>query len=168
MPPKYERKMMRQSWPQQNMQNAVTEVIEGRLRYLKASKCYQVPQTTLEIKVKKSMKERQWRKLAKNKSLAQNIICMSFKWNRVRAVARKKEKGACKSDLYAYFFMSLGRFKPVFNKAQQKKVVEHILLMGNSSFGVLLKDLRRLAFELANKNNLSNNFNQDTKLAGKA
>lgn len=53
MPPKYERKTTRQSWPEQNMRNAVTEVIEGRMGYLKASKCFQVPQTTLEAKVKK-------------------------------------------------------------------------------------------------------------------
>lgn len=40
--------------------------------------------------------------------------------------------------------------------------------MENRLFGVTLKDLRSLAFELADKNNLPNNFNRDTKLAGKA
>ncbi|KAJ8889642.1 hypothetical protein PR048_009142 [Dryococelus australis] len=50
---KYERKTTRQSWPEQNMQNAVREVIERRLGYLETSKCYQVPQTILEAKVNK-------------------------------------------------------------------------------------------------------------------
>lgn len=50
---KYTRKTERQSWDENSMRQAVEEVLEGRLGYLKASKEYGVPRTTIEARVKK-------------------------------------------------------------------------------------------------------------------
>ncbi|KAF2895084.1 hypothetical protein ILUMI_11089 [Ignelater luminosus] len=60
---------------------------------------------------------------------------------------------------------SLGRFKTVFTEAQETELVNHILFLEERLFGLTLHDLRRLAFELAERNNLSNNFNKTTQMA---
>lgn len=54
MPSKYIRKVTRQSWSKESMKGAVSEVIEGRMGYLRASRAYGVPQSTLEVRVKKA------------------------------------------------------------------------------------------------------------------
>ncbi|KAJ8972235.1 hypothetical protein NQ317_017559 [Molorchus minor] len=53
---KYKRKTNRQSWNADCMRQAVEEVLEGRMGYLKASKVFGVPRTTLEARVKKVKK----------------------------------------------------------------------------------------------------------------
>lgn len=50
----YVRKTDRQSWSQEAMKNAVAEVLAARMGYLKASKTFGVPQSTLEARVKKA------------------------------------------------------------------------------------------------------------------
>ncbi|KAB0804261.1 hypothetical protein PPYR_01231 [Photinus pyralis] len=50
---KYTRKSDRQSWDENSMHLAVEEVLEGRMGYLKASKEYGVPRSTIEARVKK-------------------------------------------------------------------------------------------------------------------
>lgn len=50
---KYKRTTDRQSWSEDSMKNAVKEVIEGKMGYLKASKEYGVPRSTLEARVSK-------------------------------------------------------------------------------------------------------------------
>lgn len=54
--PKYIRKTTRQSWEEEHMKNAMTEVIAGRMGYYKASKRFNVPQSTLEARVAKVRK----------------------------------------------------------------------------------------------------------------
>lgn len=51
---KYTRKTKRQSWSEESMKIAVSEVIGGTMGYMKAAKTYCVPQTTLEARVKKA------------------------------------------------------------------------------------------------------------------
>lgn len=51
MPRTYERKTNRQSWSQESMEGAIEEVLSGRMGYLKA---FNVPQSTLEDRVKKA------------------------------------------------------------------------------------------------------------------
>ncbi|KAF2900937.1 hypothetical protein ILUMI_05250 [Ignelater luminosus] len=62
---------------------------------------------------------------------------------------------------------SLGRFKTVFTEAQETELVNHILFLEERLFGLTLHDLQRLVFELAERNNVPNNFNKATQLAGK-
>lgn len=61
----------------------------------------------------------------------------------------------------------MGRHKPVFNPDQEKELVEYVLLMESRLFGVTLAELRSLAYELAERNNLQHNFNTMKKMAGK-
>lgn len=50
---KYRRKTLRQSWNEDSMRQAVEEVLEGKMGYLKASNMYGVPRTTIEARVRK-------------------------------------------------------------------------------------------------------------------
>lgn len=53
---KYVRTTLRQSWAEEHMKNAIGEVVAGRMGYYKASKEFQVPQSTLEARVAKVRK----------------------------------------------------------------------------------------------------------------
>lgn len=112
------------------MRAAVEQVMEGKMGYLKASKEFEVPRTTLEARVKK-----------------------------VRKGVLSRENSGKKG---------LGRHKPVFSSAQEHELEQHILSMEARLFGFTLSDLRSLAFELANRNDLPNQFNKEKKKAGKA
>ncbi|XP_069681190.1 uncharacterized protein [Periplaneta americana] len=61
----------------------------------------------------------------------------------------------------------LGRYESVFNQEQEKELTEHILLMESRLFGLTIDEVRSLAFELAEKNNLAHSFNRTKKMAGK-
>lgn len=49
----------------------------------------------------------------------------------------------------------------------EKELVEHILQLESCMFGLTSKDLRRLAFEIAEKNEIPHHFNSDIGMAGK-
>ena len=61
----------------------------------------------------------------------------------------------------------LGRYKTVFTIEQEKELVSYILEMETKLFGVSFTDLRKLAYQLAEKNDVSHNFNKNTQEAGK-
>ena len=61
MPKNYQRKTQRQS----SILGTINAVLSGTMGYLKTSKYYNVPQSTLEDRVKKARKEQVWRKIAK-------------------------------------------------------------------------------------------------------
>lgn len=61
----------------------------------------------------------------------------------------------------------LGRYETVFNAEQEKQLVEHVLVLEERLFGITLTDIRMLAFELAERNNIEHNFNRDKRMAGK-
>lgn len=63
--------------------------------------------------------------------------------------------------------LGLGRYKPVFNTDQEEELVAHILNMESRLFGFTLTEVRVLAYELAVRNNLHQNFNREKKMAGK-
>ncbi|KAL1463803.1 hypothetical protein WDU94_015515 [Cyamophila willieti] len=109
------------------MTQAIQEVLSGNMGYMKASKTYHVPQSTLEDRVRK----------ARVKNL-----------NSVEA-ARK----------------SLGRYKPVFNTEQENEIVDHVLLMEQRLFGLTLEDLRRLAYNLAESNNMNHPREEKSRVA---
>lgn len=54
MPRAYKRKTDRQSWSQEGMELAIIEVMSGRMGYKKASKAFNVPQSTLEDRIRKA------------------------------------------------------------------------------------------------------------------
>lgn len=61
----------------------------------------------------------------------------------------------------------MGRFEQVFNTEQEKELASYVKSMENHFFGLTLKYLRRLAYELAEKNNLNHNFDHSSRRAGK-
>lgn len=60
----------------------------------------------------------------------------------------------------------LGSRRPVFNPEQEQELKFHILNMQQCHYGLTSRDLRSLAFQLAEKNKLEHPFNVDKKLAG--
>jgi len=62
---------------------------------------------------------------------------------------------------------SLGRFTPVLDADFEKELVQYCIIMQQRLFGLTLKDLRSLAFDLAEKNSICNDFNATKRLAGR-
>lgn len=52
----------------------------------------------------------------------------------------------------------MGNFKKIFTDAQEAELVDYIKIMESRLFGLNTKDLRRLAFELAERNHLKHSF----------
>lgn len=59
-----------------------------------------------------------------------------------------------------------GKFKNVFTPEQEEELVSYLKMMESRLFGLTMKELRSLAYDLAEKNGLSHRFNQETRLAG--
>jgi hypothetical protein len=57
--------------------------------------------------------------------------------------------------------------KPVFSSEMEKELVENLLFMETRLFGLTRQDVRKLAFQLATKNNLKNGFSQLKDITGK-
>ena len=62
---------------------------------------------------------------------------------------------------------SLGRFRPVFDSAFDRELVDYALEMQRRCYGLSVVDLRRLAFQLAEKNNIPHPFSKTMQMAGK-
>ncbi|KAK2575400.1 hypothetical protein KPH14_008316 [Odynerus spinipes] len=60
----------------------------------------------------------------------------------------------------------LGRFKTVFTAEQESLMCQHIKDLEAQLFGLIYRDFRHLAFQMAKKNGIDHNFNKDTELAG--
>lgn len=60
---------------------------------------------------------------------------------------------------------NLGRFKPVFT--EKMELCEHIIHLEKLFYGLSTTDLRRIAFQSAEANQINHPFNKDPKLAGK-
>lgn len=61
----------------------------------------------------------------------------------------------------------LGRFETTFSAEFEKELCSYILKLEEMFFGLSYTDLRKLAYELADKKHISHRFNQETKMAGK-
>lgn len=60
----------------------------------------------------------------------------------------------------------LGSFRPVFTVEQEQLLVNHIIQMGECFYGLSYKEVRSLAFQMAEKNGIPHPFDQRIKLAG--
>ncbi|KAG5879418.1 hypothetical protein JTB14_027241 [Gonioctena quinquepunctata] len=60
----------------------------------------------------------------------------------------------------------LGAYKPVFNKDQEGEILQVILDMEQRFYGFTGRDVRILAFELAEKNKIAHPFNEELQVAG--
>lgn len=63
--------------------------------------------------------------------------------------------------------VNLGRFKRVFDAEFETELIEYALEMQRRCYGLSVSDLRRLAFQLAERNGVSHPFSQTTMMAGK-
>lgn len=59
----------------------------------------------------------------------------------------------------------MGR-KSVFTPIQEKEMADHILLLAKVFHGITPMELRKLAYEYAERNDVKNNFNKSSRLAG--
>ena len=62
---------------------------------------------------------------------------------------------------------SMGRFKAVFDPKFEEELVQYVIEMQQRFYGLSPKQLRRMAFDLAEKNNLKHNFSRVKCSAGK-
>lgn len=62
---------------------------------------------------------------------------------------------------------NLGRFKPVFTAQQERELVDYILAMEVTLYGVTSLEMRSLAYQLATINRIDHPFDNGTELAGK-
>ncbi|XP_022816222.1 uncharacterized protein LOC111349354 [Spodoptera litura] len=72
-----------------------------------------------------------------------------------------------KSDSEDLVEINKGR-PTVFDRKFENVLVEHILFLEQHMFGFTITDIRRLAYQIAEKNGLKHNFNSTKKMAGKA
>jgi len=61
----------------------------------------------------------------------------------------------------------LGRFRPVLNVEFEKELADYCVEMQNRLFGLTVRDLRSMAFQLAERNHLDHGFDTEKQLAGK-
>jgi hypothetical protein len=61
---------------------------------------------------------------------------------------------------------SRGRYKCVFTPQQEEELKSYCIELDNRCFGFTLKDLRRMAFDLANRNKLDHSFDCENRMAG--
>lgn len=59
-----------------------------------------------------------------------------------------------------------GRFRTVFSSQLEKELAQYVIEVNNRYFGMTPLQLRKFAYELADKNGLKHSFNNDTKSAG--
>lgn len=54
-------------------------------------------------------------------------------------------------------------YRAVLSETQEKVLVNYILVSGETFFGVTLTNLQQLASQIAEKNNISRNFNTEKR-----
>lgn len=121
----YKKKTNRGDWNHADMERALEAVRNGEMGWLKASKSFNVPTSTLRR-----------RALGKNK-FAVNI-----------------EK-------------RFGSFQCILNRDLEAAIVAHMLDLESRFFGLTTTDVRKLAYEIAEKMKIKHPFNKTTKMAGK-
>ena len=57
--------------------------------------------------------------------------------------------------------------KTTFSLAVEKQLCDHLLLLERHFYGLKIEDVRRLAYQLAEKNNIQHKFNEERQMAGK-
>lgn len=84
----------------------------------------------------------------------------SFQFDIPRATLTRHIKQQVSGDC------KLGRYKPVFNSDMEKELSNHIVDMQERFYGLMPSDVRKLAFEFAEKLHIPHSFDSDAKMAG--
>ena len=61
----------------------------------------------------------------------------------------------------------LGRHQPTLDADFESQLVDYCMQMQNRLFGMTLKDLRSMAYQIAERNNVEHNFRRQKKMAGR-
>lgn len=77
----------------------------------------------------------------------------------------RRQKVQLKKGVFAA--IRLGRFETVFPTPLEDELAEHLLLLESRLFVLNCLDVRRLAFQLAVKNDLPDNFCKEAGIAGR-
>lgn len=80
----------------------------------------------------------------------------------LRRRAKNKNKFTNKSE------KGLGSIAPTLDDEMERDLVNHALELESRMFGLTARELRSLAYEIAESNGVRHSFNQEKKLAGKA
>lgn len=120
--------------PKNPCREAIQAVLDGKIGYYKAAKQFDVPQTTLERKVK---------------------------------AARPVLSEISEVNLPIPIKVPLGSRLPVFSVSEENELCAYLLGMEERFYGLTVKDLRALVYQLAIKNNKPNPFNAEEKEAGR-
>lgn len=89
--------------------------------------------------------------------------------NRMGWLLASKRFNVPQATLRRHFYsvpVNLGRFKPTFNADMEKALVEHILEFESRLFGFNTTEIRKLAFDFAEKLGLDHRFDKNAKTAG--
>lgn len=143
----YKRKTDRGCWSRESMLRAIESIINGEMGFEKASKTYNVPRATLHRRVKE----------AKKQPMEKGVLTVST------AGKVYPNKETINSDL----FKPLGPIGSVFSMEEEDLLVDYVLKMEERLFGVTSYDLRRLAYQWAEKLGKIHSFNKDKQMAGK-
>lgn len=80
---------------------------------------------------------------------------------------RKLEKYKSTQNMNKATEKKLGRFERVFTTDQETELATYIKQMESRLFGLTTKNLQKLAYDLAEKNNISHRFDTSKKMAGR-
>ncbi|CAG5045587.1 unnamed protein product [Parnassius apollo] len=89
--------------------------------------------------------------------------------NRMGWLLASKHFNVPQATLRRYFYsvpVNLGRFKPTFNADMEKALVDHMLEFESRLFGFNTTEIRKLAFEFAERLGLDHRFDKTEKIAG--
>ena len=92
--------------------------------------------------------------------LSKRKASMQYKIPRPTLIKRLKNIGVRPAPT------SLGRFRRVFDAAFDSELVQHCVEMQKRYYGLSIADLRRLAFQLAERNNIAHPFSKASQMAG--
>ncbi|KAI4460650.1 hypothetical protein MML48_5g00008304 [Holotrichia oblita] len=81
--------------------------------------------------------------------------------------ATLRRRGLRKNKIAVNIKKHLGSFESALNKEAESAMVNHILYLESRFFGLITTDVRKLAYEVAEKIKIKHPFNKELKMAGK-
>jgi hypothetical protein len=123
----------------------------------------------VRVYVRKTTRQ-QWGEAAMNKALAdiRSGTMGTLKASKVYGVARSTiQRRLHDSNKFALGSTKvLGGLRNTLSPAMETELVKYLVTMESMFYGLTRMDLRRLAYQLAEKNNLNHGFNREKKAAG--
>lgn len=146
----YKRKTDRQSWDPEKLEEAVKAVEKKKMSLKKASETYEIPLSTLSRKVKE---------FKGGKKL--ESVCVKGEFSEIQ----RCYPTSTLTTLYNFDFSTgFGGFQTVFTPEQENLLCKYIRAMDSKLFGLTSEDVRYLAYQVAVRENIKNNFNKELQI----